>query len=46
MRRVIMTLVAGSALPRPIGGTDGAKRVGTVLTEQPVDYFAQQWFNE
>jgi ABC-type transport system involved in multi-copper enzyme maturation permease subunit len=41
-----LILVAGIALPRPIETADGGWRFGTILSDQPVGYFAQQWTNE
>ena len=41
-----LALVVGTVLPRPIVDDDGVKHFGTMLSEQPVDFFAQQWVNE
>lgn len=41
-----LALVAGIALPRPIENADGGWRFGTILSEQPVGYFSQQWVEQ
>jgi len=43
---MVLVLVAGIALPRAIVTSDGEKHFGTLLSERPVPYFAQQWVNE
>jgi ABC-type transport system involved in multi-copper enzyme maturation permease subunit len=43
---MLLVLIAGIALPRAIVTADGEKRFGTILSERPVNYFAQQWTNE
>ncbi|MEO6080583.1 MAG: ABC transporter permease [Steroidobacteraceae bacterium] len=43
---MLLALVAGIALPRPVVTADGEKHFGTILSDKPFDYFAQQWTNE
>lgn len=43
---MLLALVAGIALPRAIETADGQKRFGTILSDQPADFLAQQWTNE
>lgn len=41
-----LALAVGIALPRPIAGTEGDMRFGTILSDAPDQYFARQWVNE
>lgn len=40
---MLLVLVAGIAMPRAIVTPDGEKRFGTLMSEEPSTYFAQQW---
>jgi ABC-type transport system involved in multi-copper enzyme maturation permease subunit len=40
---MLVVLVGGIALPRPIVHPDGAKEFGTILSDRPVNFFAQRW---
>jgi ABC-type transport system involved in multi-copper enzyme maturation permease subunit len=43
---MLIFLIAGIALPRPIVQTDGEKQFGTILSETPVNFFADRWTEE
>jgi ABC-type transport system involved in multi-copper enzyme maturation permease subunit len=43
---MLLALIAGIALPRPIVTADGQKQFGTILSDKPADWFAAQWTNE
>ncbi|MEO8314353.1 MAG: ABC transporter permease [Pseudomonadota bacterium] len=40
---MLVVLVGGIALPRPIVHPDGGKEFGTILSERPVTFFADRW---
>lgn len=43
---MLLALVVGIALPRPIETANGEKQFGTILSDRPVGFLAQQWTNE
>jgi ABC-type transport system involved in multi-copper enzyme maturation permease subunit len=43
---MLLALIAGIALPRPIVNASGEKQFGTILSDKPVTFLAQQWTNE
>lgn len=43
---MLVFLIGGIALPRPIVHADGTKEFGLVLSERPVNFFADQWTGE
>lgn len=43
---MLLVLVVGIVLPRPIVSPDGQKQFGTMLSENPDQYFAREWVNE
>ena len=43
---MLLALIAGIALPRPITNASGEKQFGTILSDRPDTFFASQWVNE
>jgi ABC-type transport system involved in multi-copper enzyme maturation permease subunit len=40
---MLVVLIGGIALPRPIVHADGVNEFGTILSERPMPFFAQRW---
>lgn len=43
---MLLFLIVGITLPRPIVHQDGTKEFGTVLSDKPVTFFADRWTDE